>query len=98
MAEPPMAFDLAQQLKANTAFFNNLFNSSVGPLLKAQADLLSGIETTFPDWLRRRHDAHRGRHRPGGDAHAGTFGAAGLGSADWGARGEIPTHAALGQT
>jgi hypothetical protein len=57
MAEPPMASDLAQQLKANTAFFNNLFNPSVGPLLKAQADLLSGIETTFPDWLRRRQDA-----------------------------------------
>jgi len=57
MAEPPMAFDFAQQLKANTAFFNNLFNSGVGPLLKAQADLLSGIETAFPDWLRRRHDA-----------------------------------------
>jgi hypothetical protein len=57
MAEPPVAFDLAQQLKANTAFFNNLFNPDVGLLLKAQADLLSGIETTFPDWLRRRHDA-----------------------------------------
>jgi hypothetical protein len=57
MAESPMASDLAQQLKANTAFFNNLFNSGVGPLLKAQANLLRGIETTFPDWLRRRHDA-----------------------------------------
>jgi hypothetical protein len=57
MAELPMAFDVAQQLKANTAIFNNLFNSGVGPLLKAQADLLSGIATTFPDWLRRRQDA-----------------------------------------
>jgi hypothetical protein len=57
MAEPPMASDLAQQLKANTAFFNNLFNPGIGPLLKAQADLLSAVETTFPDWLRRRHDA-----------------------------------------
>jgi hypothetical protein len=51
------ASDFAQQLKANTAFFNNLFNPDVGPLLKAQADLLSGIATTFPDWLRRRQDA-----------------------------------------
>ena len=57
MAEPSVASDLAQQLKANTAFFNNLFNPDVGPLLKAQADLLSGIATTFPDWLRRRQDA-----------------------------------------
>jgi hypothetical protein len=57
MAESSIASDFAQQLKANTAFFNNLFNPDVGPLLKAQADLLSGIATTFPDWLRRRQDA-----------------------------------------
>jgi hypothetical protein len=56
MAEPPV-FDFAQQLKANAAIFNDLFNSGVGPLLKAQADLLSGIATIFPDWLRRRQDA-----------------------------------------
>ena len=57
MAEPSVASDLTQQLKANTAFFNSLFNPGVDPLLKAQADLLSGIATTFPDWLRRRQDA-----------------------------------------
>jgi hypothetical protein len=57
MAESPVASDFAQQLKANTAFFSNLFSPDVGPLLKAQADLLSGIATTFPDWLRRRQDA-----------------------------------------
>jgi hypothetical protein len=57
VAEPSLASDLAQQLKANTAFFSNLFNPGVDPLLKAQADLLSGIATTFPDWLRRRQDA-----------------------------------------
>jgi hypothetical protein len=43
--------------KPDTAFFNNLFNPDAGPLLKAQADLLSGLATTFPDWLRRRQDA-----------------------------------------
>jgi hypothetical protein len=57
MPESSVASDLAQQLKANTAFFSDLFNPGVGPLLKAQADLLSGIATTFPDWLRRRQDA-----------------------------------------
>jgi hypothetical protein len=57
MAESSVASDLAQQFKTNTAFFNNLFNPDVRPLLKAQADLLSGIATTFPDWLRRRQDA-----------------------------------------
>jgi hypothetical protein len=57
MAETSMASDLAQQLKANTIFFSSMFNPGIGPLLKAQADLLGSVETTFSDWLRRRHDA-----------------------------------------
>jgi hypothetical protein len=57
MAETPMAPDIAEPLKTTAAFFSNVFAPDVSPLLKAQADLLAGTETTVSDWLHRRYDA-----------------------------------------
>ena len=58
MAETSTTPDTAERLKTTAAAFGNLLTpADVGPLLKAQADLLADAETTVSDWLRRRHDS-----------------------------------------
>jgi hypothetical protein len=57
MAETSQAPDIAERTQNAAAFFGSVFTPGVGPVLKAQADLLEGAETTIADWLRRCHDA-----------------------------------------
>ena len=57
MAETSTAPDIAEPPKSTAALFGNVPTPDVGPLLKAQADLLAGTEATVADWLRRRYDA-----------------------------------------
>jgi hypothetical protein len=57
MTETTTASDVAAHQKTATAFIGSVLNSGADPLLKAQADILVSVESTFSDWLRRRHEA-----------------------------------------
>lgn len=57
MTETTATPDVAAQQKAAATFIGAVLNSGTDPLLKAQADILVSVESTFTDWLRRRHEA-----------------------------------------
>jgi hypothetical protein len=57
MTETTASADATAQQKTTAAFFGSVLNSGTDPLLKAQADILSSVETTVTDWLHRRQEA-----------------------------------------
>jgi hypothetical protein len=57
MSEMLQIPDMTERTKTAAALFGALFNPGIGPVLKAQADLLVEAETGVTDWLRRCHEA-----------------------------------------
>jgi hypothetical protein len=51
---------------------NSVLDWSIGPVLQAQTDILSGAEATFGDWLRRRHEAVADTRQLIANMHVGT--------------------------
>jgi hypothetical protein len=49
--------DMVEQQKAAAAFVQSTLTSGAEPVLKAQAELLTTVQSTFASWLRRRHEA-----------------------------------------
>jgi hypothetical protein len=49
--------DFAEQQKNAAALVGTMLNSGAEPILKAQAEILVSVESTFTDWLHRRHEA-----------------------------------------
>ena len=56
MTETATSPNITEPQKAAAGLFGSMINSTTEPLLKAQADLLSSVETTITAWLRRRQE------------------------------------------
>jgi hypothetical protein len=49
--------DIAEQQKVAAALLGAALSTGAEPMLKAQADLLTSMESTMTGWLHRRHEA-----------------------------------------
>jgi hypothetical protein len=64
--------DVAEQQRVATALLASALSAGAEPMLKAQADLLVGVESTMTGWLHRRREAVVNTQRLVGRLHGST--------------------------